>query len=109
MISSLRELRKALQHIREGVETARKGEEWPFPTVGAMIEIPAAVELASEIAQEVDYLSVGSNDLAQYTLALDRENALAATPEDVYHPAVLRLIRRIKRRNKNCPGIKTTG
>jgi phosphocarrier protein FPr/phosphocarrier protein len=62
------------------------------PLLGAMIETPAAAMLAEAIAREVDFLSIGTNDLAQYALAMDRGHAELATRIDALHPAVLRLI-----------------
>ena len=62
------------------------------PPLGAMIETPAAAMLADAIAAEVDFLSIGTNDLAQYTLAMDRGHAELAARIDGLHPAVLRLI-----------------
>ena len=66
----------------------------PDPLVGAMIEIPAAALNASAIARRCDFLSVGTNDLIQYTLATDRQDHVAAARAVAYHPAVLRLIAR---------------
>jgi phosphoenolpyruvate-protein phosphotransferase len=66
----------------------------PDPLVGAMIEIPAAALNASAIARRCDFLSVGTNDLIQYTLATDRQDHAAAARAVAYHPAVLRLIAR---------------
>jgi phosphoenolpyruvate-protein phosphotransferase len=66
----------------------------PDPLVGAMIEIPAAALNASAIARRCDFLSVGTNDLVQYTLATDRQDPSAAARAVAYHPAVLRLIAR---------------
>ncbi len=62
------------------------------PPLGAMIETPAAAVLADQISAEVDFLSIGTNDLAQYTLAMDRGHAELAARIDGLHPAVLRLI-----------------
>ena len=62
------------------------------PSLGAMIETPAAAMLADGIAREVDFLSIGTNDLAQYTLAMDRGHAELAARIDGVHPAVLRMI-----------------
>jgi phosphoenolpyruvate-protein kinase (PTS system EI component) len=63
--------------------------------IGAMIEVPAAVELALEIAREVDFLSIGTNDLMQYTLVVDREDSRMAPSYDPYHPAILRMVARV--------------
>lgn len=60
-----------------------------------MIETPASALLAEQIAAEVDFLSIGTNDLTQYTLAMDRGNAAVAARVDGLHPAVLRLIGRV--------------
>jgi phosphocarrier protein FPr/phosphocarrier protein len=64
-----------------------------LPQVGAMIETPAAALMAEQIAAEVDFLSIGTNDLTQYTLAMDRGNAAVAPRVDGLHPAVLALIK----------------
>lgn len=65
------------------------------PRIGAMIEVPSAVWVIEEIAQEVDFLCVGTNDLVQYTLGVDRDNELAADWFRTLHPAVLRSLKRI--------------
>ena len=67
----------------------------PLPQLGAMIETPASALLATQIAAEVDFLSIGTNDLTQYTLAMDRGNAAVATRVDGLHPAVLALIAKV--------------
>jgi phosphocarrier protein FPr/phosphocarrier protein len=64
----------------------------PAPPLGVMIETPAAALLAGPLAREADFLSIGTNDLSQYTLAMDRGNAELAARVDAAHPAVLRLI-----------------
>jgi phosphocarrier protein FPr/phosphocarrier protein len=64
----------------------------PVPPLGVMIETPAAALLAGPLAREADFLSIGTNDLSQYTLAMDRGNAELAARVDAAHPAVLRLI-----------------
>ncbi|NYT42395.1 phosphoenolpyruvate--protein phosphotransferase [Sphingomonas sp. R-74633] len=63
--------------------------------LGVMIETPAAAMLAGQIAQEADFLSIGTNDLTQYTLAADRGNASVSSRIDAMHPAVLRLVREV--------------
>jgi phosphoenolpyruvate-protein phosphotransferase len=79
-VAELRAVRKRLDALREGV------------TLGVMVETPAAALIAERLAQEADFLSIGSNDLSQYVLAMDRTNPLLAAAIDALHPAVLRLI-----------------
>jgi len=63
--------------------------------LGAMIEVPAAAMIAEHLAEEVDFFSIGTNDLTQYTMAADRGNATLGPLQDALHPAVLRLIERV--------------
>ena len=60
-----------------------------------MIEVPAAVEIAGDLARESDFLSIGTNDLIQYTLVIDRDDPRLSTPLDAFHPALWRMIRRV--------------
>jgi phosphoenolpyruvate-protein phosphotransferase (PTS system enzyme I) len=64
-------------------------------TVGVMIEVPSCAVLADQVFQEVDFVSIGTNDLTQYALAADRQNGAVATYQDAWHPAVLRLIQMV--------------
>ncbi|KAA6206656.1 MAG: phosphoenolpyruvate--protein phosphotransferase [Candidatus Tokpelaia sp.] len=69
-----------------------KREDFLMPQLGAMIEVPSAALMAANLAREADFFSVGTNDLTQYTLAMDREETKLSARLDVLHPAVLRLI-----------------
>lgn len=89
MVASIGEL----QAVRERLEAiaAELGVE-PRPELGIMIETPAAAMLADRLAESADFFSIGSNDLTQYVLAMDRGNPLVAAQVDAFHPAVLRAI-----------------
>jgi phosphocarrier protein FPr/phosphocarrier protein len=89
MVNDLTELRAARTLLKEA-ET-EMGVDAATP-LGVMVETPAAALLAGQLAREADFLSVGTNDLAQYTLAMDRGHAQLAERNDALHPAVLRLI-----------------
>ncbi|HEX6637960.1 MAG TPA: phosphoenolpyruvate--protein phosphotransferase, partial [Steroidobacteraceae bacterium] len=81
-----------IRAVRALLEKLRDPDE-AMPQLGAMIETPSSALMASQIAAEVDFLSIGTNDLTQYTLAMDRGNAAVASRVDGLHPAVLSLIR----------------
>jgi phosphoenolpyruvate-protein phosphotransferase len=95
MLSSLEELRRVRAMIDQALSSVERPGAQQVAEIGAMIEVPAAVELAAEIAREVDFLSIGTNDLMQYTLVVDREDSRMAQASDPYHPAILRMIARV--------------
>ena len=90
MISNVAEVEEALTLIRRAyAEVKEEGYDVKMPKVGVMIEIPAAVYQARDLAKLVDFLSVGSNDLTQYLLAVDRNNPRVADLYNSFHPSVL--------------------
>ncbi len=95
MIISIDEIHK-IKAIIAGVKEELKSEGIPFRDqveLGVMIETPASVMISRELAKEVDFFSVGTNDLTQYTLAIDRQNSKLDPFYDPHHPAVLAMIR----------------
>ena len=94
MITSLWEV-KRIKEIVEEVKAELNAEQLEFgnPQQGIMIETPAAVMMSGELAKEVDFFSIGTNDLTQYTLAIDRQNPKLDKFYDAHHPAVLSMIR----------------
>lgn len=96
MVTNLSEIEEATYLISQAyTELLEEGCVIDKPKLGVMIEVPAAAYLAREIAKRVDFISVGSNDLTQYLLAVDRNNARVANLYDAMHPAMLRLLLKI--------------
>ncbi|HKI74186.1 MAG TPA: phosphoenolpyruvate--protein phosphotransferase, partial [Pseudomonadales bacterium] len=102
MVSSIAEVDEACRLISQCYrELVEEGIEVEMPDVGVMIEVPAAVYQARDIIKRVDFLSVGSNDLIQYMLAVDRNNARVAELYQEFHPAVLHALKDIADSVKN--------
>lgn len=97
MIISVAEVKK-IKEIVEEVKAELRTEGAAFREdveLGIMIETPAAVMISRELARRVDFLSIGTNDLTQYTLAMDRQNPLLKDKYNDHHPAVLRMVRMV--------------
>jgi phosphoenolpyruvate-protein phosphotransferase (PTS system enzyme I) len=96
MVSDVSEILEAKAILaEEKARLDRRKKRYGNPKLGAMIEVPAAVMVVEEIAQEVDFMCVGTNDLVQYTLGVDRDNELVADWFRTLHPAVLRSLKKI--------------
>ena len=96
MITSTEEVEKIYAIVAEVEEELKKQEvQYKIPEQGIMIETPAAVMISDLLAKEVDFFSIGTNDLTQYTLAIDRQNAKLDNIYDSHHEAVLRMIQMV--------------
>ena len=96
MISSeeeMDEIEEIIREVKSGLD--EKGIPYKHIKTGIMIETPAAVMISRELAKRVDFLSLGTNDLSQYTLAMDRQNPLLRKKYNDHHPAVLRMIQMV--------------
>lgn len=92
-VNEIRRIRKLEDEVK--AELTERGVAFGTPSVGIMIETPAAVMVSRELAGEVDFFSIGTNDLTQYTLAIDRQNPKLDEFYDPHHPAVLSMIRMV--------------
>lgn len=96
MVSNLQEVAGATQLIKRALrELQEEGLDVSMPPIGVMIELPAAVYLTKALCEMVDFVSVGSNDLTQYLLAVDRNNPRVADLYSAFHPAVLNALQHV--------------
>lgn len=96
MVSGIAEIRTCRAMVNEEYETLKKIDAaLPCPRLGAMVEVPSAVLTVNHIARNVDFICLGTNDLVQYLLAVDRDNELAAEWYETLHPAVIRALREV--------------
>lgn len=93
-VSEVRRIKEICEEVKE--ELIKEGHEIaPHVELGIMIETPASVMISEELAKEVEFFSVGTNDLTQYTLAIDRQNARLDKIYDAHHPAILRMLKMV--------------
>lgn len=90
-VSEIKKIKEIVEEVKE--ELTKEGVSYNRVELGIMIETPAAVMISEELAKEVEFFSIGTNDLTQYTLAIDRQNQSLDNIYDSHHPAVLRMIR----------------
>ena len=89
-VQEIRQIKKIVEEVKQ--ELTSQGVEFGNPEQGIMIETPAAAIISDNLAKEVDFFSIGTNDLSQYTMAIDRQNPQLDPFFDPHHPAVLRMI-----------------
>ncbi|MGV8907316.1 MAG: phosphoenolpyruvate--protein phosphotransferase [Acetobacterium sp.] len=109
MVSSVTEVRQAKVILQECIQELAEANI-PYGKdikVGVMIEIPSAAITADIIAKEVDFFSIGTNDLCQYTMAVDRMNQEVSYLYDPFNPAILRLVKKVISASENHPGLFT--
>ncbi|NOZ54037.1 MAG: phosphoenolpyruvate--protein phosphotransferase [Gammaproteobacteria bacterium] len=111
MINSVHEVDESLAILKRAYnELVEEGFAIQMPKVGVMIEVPSAVYQVREIARRIDYLSVGTNDLTQYLLAVDRNNSRVASSYDALHPSVLRaLVQVVEGAHAECKPVAVCG
>ncbi len=92
-VKEVQDIKKICKEVRD--ELTADGMELGDVELGIMIETPAAVMISDLLAKEVDFFSIGTNDLTQYTLAIDRQNPKLDNIYDSHHPAILRMIQMV--------------
>ena len=100
VVEAKRLIIKAWEEIKD--EQALTSADFPLPDIGVMVEVPASIFIIPQLAELVDFISIGSNDLIQYLLAVDRNNSRVASLFDSYHPAVLQALKLINDNARRC-------
>jgi phosphotransferase system, enzyme I, PtsP len=95
MVTSMEDVVRIKHLVASSLAESPRARACGSVSYGAMVETPAAVEIVAELASEVDFFSVGTNDLVQYSLVVDREDPRMTLERHAYHPAILRMIRRV--------------